>query len=94
MAKDLLNMLQEIRGVLGPGEIAPPTEKNGIYHDVTVRTVNDDGSPRYTYKGEGGIYGDIKFMYYTLTLKNLAPIYEHLDYIYLVGDNIEHIIKV
>ena len=56
MAKDLLTILKEVRGTG-----APEAEyTDGIYHDLTLKTTEDDDiTPRLG----SGIYGSIQTMY-------------------------------
>ena len=56
MAKDLLTILKEVRGTG-----APEAEyTDGIYHDLTLKTTEDDG---VTSRLGSGIYGSIQTMY-------------------------------
>ena len=56
MAKDLLTILKEVRGTG-----APEAEyTDGIYHDLTLKTTEDDG---VTSRLGAGIYGSIQTMY-------------------------------
>ncbi len=56
MAKDLINRLQEVTGIK---DNPLATEANGIYHDLVVRTEDDDGTAR---RGPG-MYGSLTVMY-------------------------------
>ena len=60
MAKDFINILQEIRGHQELGQTALPTEDDGIYHDLLRKTLEDDG---ITTRMGPGLYGSMKAMY-------------------------------
>ena len=77
MAGDFINYLQEIRGTQEIGQVALPTEADGIYHDIVRKTTEDDGT---TPRAGDGIYGSIKALH-----AETFPVYSIIDEIVALG---------